>query len=163
MTRIVDAPAPISSLADPSTGASAALIVTPDRRFLLQHRDEKAGIWFPGSWGLFGGAIEVGETPGQALQRELAEEIGFVPHEISYFTQIAWDFARWGLGIKLRYTFEVPIGLDQVSSLVLREGQGMRFFSADEVLREPCLTPYDDHALRMYIEATPVGVVPRRF
>jgi hypothetical protein len=57
----------------------------------------------------------------------------------------------------------VPIGLDQVSSLVLREGQGMRFFSADEVLREPRLTPYDDHALRMYIEATPVGIVPRRF
>ncbi len=104
----------------------------------------------------------MGETPGQALQRELAEEIGFVPQEMRYFTQIAWDFARWGLGVKLRYTFEVPISFDQVSSLILREGQGMRFFSADEVLREPRLTPYDDHALRMYIEATPIGIVPRR-
>jgi 8-oxo-dGTP diphosphatase len=162
MTRIVDAPAPISSLADPSTGAAAAIIVTPDRRFLLQHRDDKAGIWFPGSWSLFGGAIEAGETPGYALGRELAEEINFVPQEMRYFTQIAWDFARGGLGIKLRYTFEVPISFDEVPHLVLREGQGMRFFSADEVLREPRLTPYDDHALRMYIEATPVGIVPRR-
>jgi 8-oxo-dGTP pyrophosphatase MutT (NUDIX family) len=160
LTRIVDAPAPISSRAHP--GAAAAIIVTPDRKFLLQHRDEKPGIWFPGSWGLFGGAIDEGETPGQALLRELAEEIGLVPSEITYFTQIAWDYARWGLGIKLRYTFEVPISFEQMPGLLLREGQGMCFFSADEVLREPRLTPYDDHALRMYIEPTPVGIASRK-
>ena len=161
MPRIIDAPPPISSLADPPSGAVAAIIVTPNRDFLLQHRDDKAGIWFPGSWSLFGGSIEPNETPGQALMRELSEEIGFAPEEMRYFTQIAWDFARWGLGIKLRYTFEVPISRDEIASLVLREGQGMRLFSADEVLREPRLTPYDDHALRMYIERTPVGIAPR--
>jgi 8-oxo-dGTP diphosphatase len=162
MTRILEAPFPICSLADPPSGAVAAILVTPDHHFLLQHRDEKLGIWFPGGWCLFGGSIEANETPGEALKRELVEEIGFTPAEIRYFTQIAWDYDRWGLGIKLRYTFEVPITREEVASLVLYEGQGMRLYSADEVLCEPRLTPYDDHALRMYIERTPIGIAQRR-
>ena len=84
------------------------------------------------------------------------------PREIRYFTQIAWDFARWGLGIKLRYTFEVPIAHAEVAGLVLREGQAMRLFSAAEVLQLPRLAPYDDHALRMYIEEMPIGLGRRK-
>lgn len=159
---MADAPAPITTVADPPIGAAAAIIVSPDRRFLLQHRDAKPGIWFPDSWGLFGGAIEAGETPAEALRRELKEELNFMPAEIRYFTQIAWDFDRWGLGVKLRYTFEVPLAADQIDDLVLHEGQGMKFFTADQVLREPRLTPYDGHALRMYIDETPVGVGRRK-
>jgi 8-oxo-dGTP diphosphatase len=143
-------------------GAAAAIVVTPDFRFLLQHRDAKPGIWFPDSWSLFGGEIEPRETPGEAIRRELHEEIGLVPTEVRYFTQIAWDFDRWGLGLKLRYTFEVPIAHEQISRLELREGQGMRLFTADEILREPRLTPYDGHALRMYIEIPAVGMGRRR-
>jgi 8-oxo-dGTP pyrophosphatase MutT (NUDIX family) len=163
MTRIFDAPPPISALAEPPGGAAAAIIVTPDQHFLLQHRDEKPGIWYPGSWSLFGGAIEADETPAQALLRELAEEIGLQPSEVRYFTQVAWDYARWGLGVKLRYTFEVQVSRAEVSGLVLREGQGMRLFTADDVLRERRLTPYDDHVLRLYIEHTPVGIAKRIF
>jgi mutator protein MutT len=162
MTRIVEAPDPISRVANPPEGAAAAIIVTPARRFLLQHRDAKPGIWFPDSWSLFGGAVERGETPSQAALRELNEEIGFVPQELRYFTQVAWDFAAWDLGIKLRYIFEVPITDAEVEQLELREGQAMRLFTADEVLREPRVTPYDSHALRMYIDETPVGMAPRR-
>jgi 8-oxo-dGTP diphosphatase len=162
MTRVIDAPPPITMVAEPPAGAAAAIIVTPDQHFLLQHRDEKPGIWHPGSWSLFGGAIEGNETPAQALMRELAEEIDLTPSEILYFTQIAWDFARWGLGVKLRYTFEVPVSHEEIGRLVLQEGQGMRLFTADEVLSEPHLTPYDDHALRMFIERTPVGFAQRR-
>jgi 8-oxo-dGTP diphosphatase len=163
VTEILDAPSPICAVAEPPLGAAAAIIVTPDRHFLLQHRDAKPGIWYPDSWSLFGGSIEPGESPGEALRRELVEEIGWAPREIRYFTQIAWDFARWGLGIKLRYTFEVPITRAEVAGLVLREGQGMRLFSAAEVLCQPCVTPYDGHALRMYIEEMPIGLGQRSF
>lgn len=31
------------------------------------------------TWGFFGGTLDHGETPYQALRRELTEEIGFVP------------------------------------------------------------------------------------
>ncbi|MFN4284045.1 MAG: NUDIX hydrolase [Alphaproteobacteria bacterium] len=161
MTIIFDAPAPICTVAEPPLGAVGAIIVTPDNRFLMQLRDDKPGIWLPNSWSLFGGAIEPGETPGEALKRELLEELNFTPREIRYFTQIAWDFAAWGLGIKLRYAFIVPIESVDVAGLILAEGQEMRLVPAIEALRLPRLAPYDAHALGLYIEEAPVGMAPR--
>lgn len=46
-------------------------------RCLLQLRNSDKRHQY--TWGFFGGTIEKGETPFQALQRELVEEIGFVP------------------------------------------------------------------------------------
>ena len=56
--------------------AAVALIVLEDGRYLMQHRDQKPGIFYPGHWGLFGGAIDADETPEIALRRELEEELG---------------------------------------------------------------------------------------
>src|SRR6201999_3754337 len=39
---------------------AAALLVTPDGRYLMQHRDDKPGILLPGHWALFGGTIDPG-------------------------------------------------------------------------------------------------------
>ena len=41
---------------------------------LLCHRGP--GVWYPNSWDLPGGHIEVGESPSAALRRELREELG---------------------------------------------------------------------------------------
>lgn len=161
MTLIVEAPPPISTIAEPSLGAVAAIIVTPDNRFLMQLRDDKPGIWYPNCWSFFGGAIEEGETPSDALRRELQEELSFSPREIRYFTQVAWDFAAWNLGVKLRYIFTVPLDERELAGLKLGEGQEMRLFSATDVLRVPRLAPYDGLALGLYIEEAPVGMAPR--
>ena len=50
-----------------------------DGRWLMQLRDEIPTIVAPGCWGLFGGHLDPGETPGQALRRELLEEISWQP------------------------------------------------------------------------------------
>jgi hypothetical protein len=44
-----------------------------DGRWLMQLRDEIPTIVAPGCWGLFGGHLDPGETPEQALRRELLE------------------------------------------------------------------------------------------
>ena len=56
--------------------------------YLLQLRDKKPSIAFPGHWGLFGGAIENGESVCEAASRELEEEIGYRANSMKEITEI---------------------------------------------------------------------------
>jgi 8-oxo-dGTP diphosphatase len=53
---------------------AACALVDPDRRVLIAQRP--AGKMFPLLWEFPGGKLEDGETPEQALIRELHEELG---------------------------------------------------------------------------------------
>ncbi|MGZ8454255.1 MAG: NUDIX domain-containing protein, partial [Candidatus Binatia bacterium] len=52
------------------------LLFDRDGKLLIYLRDDNPTIPFPNHWDLFGGHVEVGETPERALCRELQEEIG---------------------------------------------------------------------------------------
>lgn len=55
------------------TDVAAAVILRPDGSFLLGQR--AADTFYPGYWEFPGGKVEPGETPAQALARELHEEL----------------------------------------------------------------------------------------
>jgi len=74
----------------------AALLVHEDGRYVMQLRDSKAGNLLSGSLGCFGGAVEAGETPVDALRRELREEYQFDLPGASRFTQFDFDFSPLG-------------------------------------------------------------------
>jgi 8-oxo-dGTP diphosphatase len=63
----------------------SCIVLTHDHKFLLQQRGNN---WhtFPGFVATFGGRIETGESPRQALLRELKEELGATihPHEVVF-------------------------------------------------------------------------------
>jgi len=54
---------------------ATALLFDRNNKLLIYLRDDKPTIPFPNHWDLFGGYVEDGETPEQALVRETKEEL----------------------------------------------------------------------------------------
>lgn len=127
--------------------AAAAIIVLDDSRYLLQLRDNKAGIFFPGHWGLFGGGVEEGEQPIDALRRELKEELGLTAAELRPLTRFEFDLGPMGLTRLYREFFEVRLPAAVVPSLRLGEGKAFESFSREQVLALSRIAPYDAFAL----------------
>ncbi len=127
--------------------AAAAVIVLDDGRYLLQLRDDKPGIFFPGHWGLFGGGVEPGERPADALRRELREELDLDVDEPRPLTRFEFDLAPMGLPRIYREFFELRLPAAAARTLRLGEGQATGAFTREEALALPRVTPYDAFAL----------------
>jgi 8-oxo-dGTP pyrophosphatase MutT (NUDIX family) len=130
--------------------AVAALILVEDQGYLMQLRDERPDIWYPGNWGLFGGAIDPGEEPLAALRRELREELELEFAKAHLFTRFDFDLGPTGLDRYFRSYYLVEITAAGLSRLRLHEGAAMRVFRGDAILKEVRVTPYDAFALFLH-------------
>tara|TARA_Y100001968_G_C18929808_1_gene513718 strand:+ start:126 stop:560 length:435 start_codon:yes stop_codon:yes gene_type:complete len=105
----------------------ALAMLKQNEHWLLQLRDNSDNIIFPGHWGLFGGHLDKGETPQQAVHRELMEELGWRPLiPLKYwFTDVNdSNIAHIFLG-----ELGVPIG-----TLELKEGEDLKLTNLKEIL-----------------------------
>jgi 8-oxo-dGTP diphosphatase len=109
----------------------AAIILENDKReILLYLRDNKPSIPFPHHWDLFGGHVEEGETPEQALVREVKEELGFDLVEYKFFKKYECLMGDVGPNIKYVYTGKIDLPLD---GLTLLEGERLQFFPRNKI------------------------------
>jgi 8-oxo-dGTP diphosphatase len=115
----------------------AAVVQRDDGRFLLARRPPSAHLG--GMWEFPGGAVEEGETPAQALRRELQEELG-VEAEIG--EPLTFAFHRDDERDVVLLFFQAQIGRVEVKG---REGQEVGWFAAGELGRLG--TPPADAAL----------------
>ena len=106
--------------------AAITLLHVDYARFLLQLRDLKDWIPYPGHWGAFGGEVESHESPEVASRRELKEELGFVPETTQYFRDYYLDS---NVNLHVFYS-EMTVPL---SDLRLMEGLDMGLFSLEEI------------------------------
>ena len=98
--------------------------------YLLQLRDFKTSIIYPGYWGAFGGAVEDGESPEVAMCRELREEIDYSPPTFNFYRE---DYKTQGR-IKLNvYMFYASMNISP-TQLNLMEGTDMGVFTKQEIL-----------------------------
>ena len=130
--------------------AVAAIICVEADGYLMQLRDARPDIWYPDHWGLFGGSLESGEDPIEALARELREELELELNKAEFFARIDFDLGGLGLPRYYRSYYVVPISRAVEARLVLHEGTAKRVFSGPDILREPNVTPYDAFALFLH-------------
>jgi 8-oxo-dGTP diphosphatase len=98
---------------------------------LLQLRDNKPGLEYPNCWGTFGGQIEEGETPQEALVREVKEELGYHVESSEMYRVYSFD----GYDIYMFSTIDKKITLNDFN---VREGQRAEFFSREAASKIPC-------------------------
>jgi 8-oxo-dGTP diphosphatase len=104
----------------------ALAMLHQEGRWLMQLRDEIPTIVAPGCWGLFGGHLDPGETPKQALRRELLEEISWEPAAVECV--MVHHIHRRTAHV---FRAELSVPLEQ---LQLLEGQDMAQVSPEELL-----------------------------
>ena len=103
----------------------AIAILQSSDRFLMQLRDNTPGIIYPGCWGFFGGHIDPGETPEEAVKRELLEEISYAPPRVS-------EFRCYSDSQVIRHVFHAPLTVE-LNQLVLKEGWDMGLVTPEEI------------------------------
>lgn len=140
-----------------ASDAVAALIQLADGRYVMQLRDDIPNIWFPNHWGCFGGAVDLHETPEDALRRELREELEFEAPALTYFTGFDFDLQAVGAGRLYRRYYVVPMSVTEFDRIVLHEGADVQALSAQRLLNELRMTPYDAFALFLYNDRARIG------
>lgn len=109
----------------------AAIIFENDRgEFLFYLRDNKPGIPFPQHWDLFGGHVEEGETPEEALVREVREELNYDLKDYIFFKK--YECPEGDAYPNTKYIFSGRINLP-VDEITLLEGEKARYFTEEEV------------------------------
>lgn len=106
----------------PKKPGCVAVIITSRQEIILQLRDDKPGICWPGYWSLPGGGAEPGETPMDTVLREIKEEAGITPDTIAEATVAAYEPLK-NPPLVFLGTWE-----GDESDLILEEGQALRLF-----------------------------------
>src|SRR4030095_8336484 len=104
---------------------SVFILYSSTGHILLQHRTDDA-FRLPGFWAFFGGGIEHGENPTEALKREIREELSYLVQNPTFLLA---QKVRDGENDNTKYVF---VEKYQDQSLVLEEVQAMGWFSLDE-------------------------------
>jgi 8-oxo-dGTP diphosphatase len=104
------------------------ILYDEDSRILLQQRTDDA-LYMPGMWAYFGGSIDEGESPEEAVRRETLEEVnynliapvllleqGFILHDMSAYMHV--------------YVEKLSINRN---TLVLNEGKDWGWYNFEEL------------------------------
>lgn len=109
----------------------AAIILENNKgEFLLALRDNKSWIPFPNHWDLIGGHVEDGETPEEALVREVKEELDIDLKEYTFWKRYECLTGDAYENTKYIYTGKINIPIEEVTLL---EGQRPQYFTRDEI------------------------------
>jgi 8-oxo-dGTP pyrophosphatase MutT (NUDIX family) len=122
---------------------AAALLVTPDGRYLMQLRDDRPDILLPDHWALFGGTVEAGETAEAALRRELLEELEFRAGIVEAFSEMVIELPFPRPRFDRMSFFSILVTSAEEAAMVQHEGAGRRLFTPEDIAAERRVAPWD--------------------
>lgn len=99
---------------------ATCLLLDKEGKLLVYQRDNKPTIPFPNHWDLFGGIVENGETPEQALVREIQEELGIRLENFQKFRVYTCLIGDVRPNVKHIFWAKIDANAEE---LTLREGQ----------------------------------------
>jgi 8-oxo-dGTP diphosphatase len=110
----------------------AAIILENDKgEILLYLRDNRPDIPFPNHWDLIGGHVEEGETPEEALVREVKEELDIDLTDYTFYKKYECLTGDAYENIKYIYSGKINLPIEEVTLL---EGVRPQYFSKAEIL-----------------------------
>ena len=116
------------------------------KKYLLQLRDNKKKIYFPGFWGVFGGLLNKGEKFEKAMIREIKEETN-LNVKVSKMV-IKNNFEIFG-SKKIRKRIYYEYKIIKKKNIILREGRKYKFFSYNQ-LKKLNIVPWDYAAINYH-------------
>lgn len=108
----------------------ASVFIYSKNQLLLQLRDEKKEIVYPGCWGLIGGTLSNNENPYDGIRREIKEEISIENLKTLNFVDIFLSFKNENI---MHYVFRA--NLTDISKIILNEGIEYSFFSKSDFFK----------------------------
>jgi len=108
---------------------SMVLLFDRQNRLLIYLRDDNPAIPFPSHWDFFGGHVEQGETPDEALVREVKEELGVHLSEWKFFRRYVCTQGDAYPNVKYVYWARINAVPEE---LTLYEGQALKGIGVEE-------------------------------
>src|SRR5512133_1998526 len=109
----------------------AAIIFENDNYgILLYLRDNNPEIPFPNHWDLIGGHVEKGETPEEALVREVKEELDIDLREYAFYKKYECLTGDAYENIKYIYYGRINLPIEEITLL---EGVYPKYFKREEI------------------------------
>jgi 8-oxo-dGTP pyrophosphatase MutT (NUDIX family) len=119
-------------------------------RLLLQKREQKKTIYFPGLWGVFGGACNDGEHPKDAARREIIEELAIdKQHNFRYLFHLSIQSPDLG-EVRERHFYCTQFSKDDLDNIQLYEGETFQLFSPNRLPKPIDFVPFDLAAILMF-------------
>jgi len=122
-------------------------IVLSDGKILMVLRDDKPGLPDANTWTFPGGQMELGENFLDTMRRELKEEIGITPQDITEIGIIINTVTR-----SQHHTYVSVLTPEEAGAVKLgNEGQELKFFTFSEMQEVAC-AKYVSKFLSQYTE-----------